>query len=239
MNAFLSASSYFGILLSLIAYIFAVWIKKKFGYAFLNPLLVAIIITVAAVLLLNVDYEVYNSSAKYLSFLLTPATVCLAVPLYEQFDKLKENAAAILIGIFSGVLTSIASIFAMSKLFGLSRSEFVTFLPKSITTAIDHGGGDHRDRRSGQHHLRRDTEALQDRRSDRQRSSHRYLEPCDRYIEGHRDRRSGRSDLFPVDRGRRDHDGPSFQPLCRTVLILNTSFRYEGNDKKTRLSDGS
>ncbi|MBQ1482898.1 MAG: LrgB family protein [Erysipelotrichaceae bacterium] len=136
MNAFLSASSYFGILLSLIAYIFAVWIKKKFGYAFLNPLLVAIIITVAAVLLLNVDYEVYNSSAKYLSFLLTPATVCLAVPLYEQFDKLKENAAAILIGIFSGVLTSIASIFAMSKLFGLSRSEFVTFLPKSITTAI-------------------------------------------------------------------------------------------------------
>ncbi len=136
MNAFLSASSYFGILLSLIAYILAVWIKKKFGYAFLNPLLVAIIITVAGVLLLNVDYEVYNSSAKYLSFLLTPATVCLAVPLYEQFDKLKENAAAILIGIFSGVLTSIASIFAMSKLFGLSKSEFVTFLPKSITTAI-------------------------------------------------------------------------------------------------------
>ncbi|MCR4633513.1 MAG: LrgB family protein [Erysipelotrichaceae bacterium] len=136
MNAFLSVSSYFGILLSLIAYIIAVWIKKKFGYAFLNPLLVAIIITVAGVLLMNVDYEVYNSSAKYLSFLLTPATVCLAVPLYEQFDKLKENAAAILIGIFSGVLTSIASIFAMSKLFGLSKSEFVTFLPKSITTAI-------------------------------------------------------------------------------------------------------
>ena len=136
MNGFLSASSYFGILLSLIAYLIAEWIRKKFGYAFLNPLLVAIIITVAAVLLLNVDYEVYNSSARYLSFLLTPATVCLAVPLYEQFDKLKENAAAILAGIFSGVLTSIASIFAMSKLFGFTKEEFVTFLPKSITTAI-------------------------------------------------------------------------------------------------------
>ncbi|MBQ6216572.1 MAG: LrgB family protein [Erysipelotrichaceae bacterium] len=136
MNGFLSASSYFGILVSLIAYLIAVWIRKKFGYAFLNPLLVAIIITVAAVLLLNVDYEVYNSSARYLSFLLTPATVCLAVPLYEQFDKLKENAAAILAGIFSGVLTSIASIFAMSKLFGFTKEEFVTFLPKSITTAI-------------------------------------------------------------------------------------------------------
>ena len=136
MNGFLSASSYFGILLSLIAYLIAAWIRKKFGYAFLNPLLVAIIITVAAVLLLNVDYEIYNSSARYLSFLLTPATVCLAVPLYEQFDKLKENAAAILAGIFSGVLTSIASIFAMSKLFGFTKEEFVTFLPKSITTAI-------------------------------------------------------------------------------------------------------
>ena len=82
MKEFLSTSSYFGILLSLAAYIIAVFIKKKFKYAFLNPLLVAIIITVAVVLLLNVEYEAYNSSAKYLSYLLTPATVCLAVPLY-------------------------------------------------------------------------------------------------------------------------------------------------------------
>ncbi len=136
MKEFLSTSSYFGILLSLAAYIIAVFIKKKFKYAFLNPLLVAIIITVAVVLLLNVEYEAYNSSAKYLSYLLTPATVCLAVPLYEQFDKLKENAVAILLGIFSGVLTSIVSIFLFSKLFRFTQSEFVTFLPKSITTAI-------------------------------------------------------------------------------------------------------
>lgn len=136
MKEFLSSSSYFGILLSLIAYLIAVILKKKFGYAFLNPLLVAIIITLLFVVVLKVDYASYNSSARYLSFLLTPATICLAVPLYEQFDKLKKNATAILIGIFSGVAASVLSIFAMSKLLGFSREEFVTFLPKSITTAI-------------------------------------------------------------------------------------------------------
>ncbi len=136
MKEFLSSSSYFGILLSLIAYLIAVMLKKKFGYAFLNPLLVAIIITLLFVVVLKVDYASYNSSARYLSFLLTPATICLAVPLYEQFDKLKKNATAILIGIFSGVAASVLSIFAMAKLLGFSKEEFVTFLPKSITTAI-------------------------------------------------------------------------------------------------------
>ncbi|MBQ1509258.1 MAG: LrgB family protein, partial [Erysipelotrichaceae bacterium] len=136
MKEFLSSSSFFGITLSLLAYLIAVALKKRFKSPLLNPLLVAIIITVAAVLLLNVDYEAYNSSAKYLSFLLTPATICLAVPLYEQFDKLKANAAAIITGILSGVLTSILSIFLLSKLFRFSKAEFVTFLPKSITTAI-------------------------------------------------------------------------------------------------------
>jgi predicted murein hydrolase (TIGR00659 family) len=136
MKEFLSSSSYFGVLLSLIAYLIAVILKWKSGYSFLNPLLVAIIITLLFVLLLKVDYAVYNSSARYLSFLLTPATICLAVPLYLRFDKLKRNAPAILIGVFSGVVTSALSIFVMAKLFRFSKEEFVTFLPKSITTAI-------------------------------------------------------------------------------------------------------
>ena len=136
MKEFLSSSSFFGIALSLTAYIVALALKKRIRSSLFNPLLVAIVMTMAVVLLLNVDYETYNSSAKYLSFLLTPATICLALPLYEQIDKLKQNAAAIFAGIFSGVLASIGSIFLLSKLFGFSKAEFVTFLPKSITTAI-------------------------------------------------------------------------------------------------------
>lgn len=136
MREFFASSSYFGICLSIAAYLLAVWLKKKVGSSFFNPLLVSIIITIGTVLFFKVDYADYNSSAKYLSFLLTPATICLAVPLYEQLDKLKSNFVAIMAGIFSGVLTSISSIFLMCKIFSFSKEEFVTFLPKSITTAI-------------------------------------------------------------------------------------------------------
>ncbi|MBR5342083.1 MAG: LrgB family protein [Erysipelotrichaceae bacterium] len=136
MKEFLSSSSYFGIFLSIFAYLIAVAFKKKIKSGLYNPLLVAIVLTITIVLLCGMDYSTYNSSARYLSFLLTPATICLAVPLYEQLDKLKANYKAILIGIFSGVITSIGSIFLMSKVFGFTKKEFVTFLPKSITTAI-------------------------------------------------------------------------------------------------------
>ena len=85
------------------------------------------------------DYPTYEAGAKYVSYLLTPATVCLAVPLYEQFQLLKKNAKAVLLGIFSGVLTSLGSIFLLSRLFRLDHATYVTLLPKSITTAIGVG----------------------------------------------------------------------------------------------------
>ena len=80
--------------------------------------------------------------AKYLSYLLTPATVALAIPLYQQITLLKKNGLAIFLGIFSGVLSSLLSILAMSYMFGLSHREYVTLLPKSITTAIGIGVAD-------------------------------------------------------------------------------------------------
>ena len=136
MSEFFASSSFFGILLTLAAYIIAMAIKKRFKASFLNPLLIAIVLCVGVILLLHVDYDVYNASAKYLSFLLTPATITLAIPLYEQIDKLKANLPAIMIGVLSGVLTSSLTIFLLSKLFSFSKAEFVTFFPKSITTAI-------------------------------------------------------------------------------------------------------
>ena len=90
-------------------------------------------------LIFRVDYDSYYNGAQYLSYLLTPATVCLAVPLYEQITLLKKHFKAILGGILSGVLTSLVSILAMSAVFGLSHEEYVTLLPKSITTAIGMG----------------------------------------------------------------------------------------------------
>lgn len=139
LNELFLNSVYLGVTISLISYEIGVLLKKKFKSALFNPLLIAIILVIGFLLIFKIDYESYQASAKYLSYLLTPATVSLAIPLYEQIEELKANFKAIMIAIFSGVLTSLISIFLLAKLFNLSHQEYVTLLPKSITTAIGLG----------------------------------------------------------------------------------------------------
>lgn len=139
MKEILCNSAYFGVTVSLIGYGAGIMLKKKFKYAFLNPLLISIIFVIGVVLLCGVDYESYENSAQYLSYLLTPATVCLAVPLYQQMALLKKNLAAVGCGILAGVLASLASVLLLAFLFGLEHDVYVTLLPKSITTAIGMG----------------------------------------------------------------------------------------------------
>ncbi len=139
MKAFFTDSVYFGVVLSLAAYEIGRLLQRRFRLALFNPLLISIILTISAICLLGVDYDSYYSGAKYISYLLTPATVCLAVPLYEQMALLKRNIKALTAGIVSGVLASLISILVLSKLFSLSHTQYVTLLPKSITTAIGMG----------------------------------------------------------------------------------------------------
>jgi len=139
MNDLFLNSATMGVVLSFFAYEVGILIKNKMKKAVFNPLLISIMIVIAVLLIFDVDYDTYNQSAKYISYLLTPATVSLAIPLYRQLDLLKKNFVAIAIGILSGVLTSLISILGMSVLFGLTHEEYVTLLPKSITTAIGMG----------------------------------------------------------------------------------------------------
>ena len=139
MNEWMISSATIGVVLSLASYGLGICLKKKTGLAIMNPLLISIILCILVLKVFRIDYDSYNKSAQYLSYLLTPATVALAVPLYRQLNVLKDNLKAILIGILSGVLASMGSILAMSILFGLSHEEYVTLLPKSITTAIGMG----------------------------------------------------------------------------------------------------
>ena len=139
MKEILCNSAYFGVTVSLIGYGAGIMLKKKFKYAFLNPLLISIIFVIGVVMLCGVDYESYENSAQYLSYLLTPATVCLAVPLYQQMTLLKKNLAAVACGILAGVMASLGSVLLLAFLFGLEHDVYVTLLPKSITTAIGMG----------------------------------------------------------------------------------------------------
>lgn len=135
----LANSLFFGMFLSVIAYEAGLLIKKKWKLAILNPLLISILLVMLVLILTGVDYETYNEGAKYLSYLLTPATVCLAIPLYRELEQLKNNFKAILIGITAGVLASLFSVLFLSLLFGFTHEQYVTLLPKSITTAIGMG----------------------------------------------------------------------------------------------------
>lgn len=139
MTDFFENSVFFGVIISLVSYGIGVLLKKKFKSPLLNPLLISIIITIAVLLILGIDYSKYYEGAKYISYLLTPATVCLAIPLYEQVELLKHNFRAIITGIVSGVVTSLCTILALAIVFRFSHEEYVTFLPKSITTAIGMG----------------------------------------------------------------------------------------------------
>ncbi|HIX77326.1 MAG TPA: LrgB family protein [Candidatus Fusicatenibacter merdavium] len=139
MSELLGDSLFFGVVVSVLAYQVGMVIKKKWKLALFNPLLISIVLVMAVLLIFHVDYETYNEGAKYLSYLLTPATVCLAIPLYEQLEQLKKNIKAIAAGIVSGVLTSLFSVLVLALAFGLTHEEYVTLLPKSITTAIGMG----------------------------------------------------------------------------------------------------
>ena len=139
MKELLTESVYFGVTISIVGYGIGLFLKKKLKWGILNPLLISILFVAGFLLLFDIDYDTYNETAKYLSYLLTPATVALAIPLYQQITLLKKNGLAIFLGIFSGVLSSLLSILAMSYIFGLSHKEYVTLLPKSITTAIGIG----------------------------------------------------------------------------------------------------
>lgn len=101
--------------------------------------MISIALIIVFLLVFHIDYNVYESGAQYLSYFLTPATVALAVPLYEQIEPLKKNWKAIVAGILSGALTSALCVLAVALLFQLDHKQYVTLLPKSITTAIGMG----------------------------------------------------------------------------------------------------
>lgn len=132
MNAIIN-SPLFGIFLTLVAFEAGVFVSKKFKYSFLNPLLIGNILIVGFLLITGISLESYNVGGDYISVMLSPATVVLAIPLYRQISKLRQFWKPILAGIFAGSLTSIACVILFSKLLGLSNTLMLSLLPKSVT----------------------------------------------------------------------------------------------------------
>ena len=136
MTEFLTTSTFFGVFLSLITYHIGIFVRKKTGLTFLTPLVTATVIVIVVLVLTGIDYETYKASTSVLTYFLTPATVCLAIPLYQKLEILKKNFVAVILGILSGVLVSALTILVFCILFKFDHIAYVSLLPKSITTAI-------------------------------------------------------------------------------------------------------
>lgn len=139
MDDFLLSSTWFGFLLSVGTFFLAWAVNRRCGRERLNPLLFSTVVCGLVILLSGMDYELYYQGAQYLDVLLTPATICLAIPLYRQFELLKKNIPAVAAGCVAGVLAHMLGCLLMLFLFSLESPEFITLLPKSITTAIGKG----------------------------------------------------------------------------------------------------
>ncbi len=139
MKELLTESVYFGVVLTLVCYQIGLAVKRRVRFPLANPLLVGAVLIIGVLVALDLEYETYHTSVRPISFLLTPATVCLAIPLYRQLSLLKKYPLAIIGGVLSGVLTAMVSIYFLSFAFGLTHEQYVSILPKSITTAIGMG----------------------------------------------------------------------------------------------------
>ena len=136
MIEFLTGSSFFAIALTLLIWRLANWLQKKTGSVLLHPILVSVAAIILILLASGIPNTAYQNSMKPFSWLMTPATVCLAVPLYEQVKVLKQNLGAIILGVVCGTLASLLCVGGLCLLFRLDHTMTVSLLPKSVTSAI-------------------------------------------------------------------------------------------------------
>lgn len=126
----------FGIIVSIVAYEIGLSIYRKTKLPIFNPLLIAIIIVIGFLLAFDIDLETYNLGGDFISVFLTPATVILAVPLYNKLEILKKSYKEILIAIALGSTASVISVLLLAKLFNVNESLLLSLIPKSITTPV-------------------------------------------------------------------------------------------------------
>ena len=129
-------SPMFGILISIAAYEIGLFIYRRVKLPIFNPLLISIVLVIVIIKTFSIELESYNVGGKFISFFLAPATVILAVPLYNRLDILKKNLKEILIGITSGALTSVVSVVFLSRILKIDEVIKLSLVPKSITTPV-------------------------------------------------------------------------------------------------------
>jgi len=137
---YLSASPLLFLTLTLAAFQAGSWVYERSGHKpFLNPVMTAVILLVAILTLTQTPYPTYFEGAQFVHFLLGPATVALAIPLYRQFDRVRRSALALVVSLISGSLTAIGTAVGLGWLLGASRETLLSLAPKSVTAPVAMG----------------------------------------------------------------------------------------------------
>lgn len=126
----------FPVALTFGAFQIGLWCQKKWKNPLCNPILIAAVLIIGFLLATGYSNEAYQKGTAVYQWLLTPATVCLALPLYRQLKILGKNLWAILAGVTAGTITSLLCVFFLAKIFSLDRTLLISLLPKSVTTAM-------------------------------------------------------------------------------------------------------
>ena len=129
MNDLFTTSAYFSIALTLVCFAVAEMIQRKWKQPLLNPILIAAAMVIVVLHVLKIPNAVYQEGCRILSWLLTPATICLSISFYEQFQKLKKHLLAITVGVIAGSVSSIGTVWGLCRLFQLDSAVTASLLP--------------------------------------------------------------------------------------------------------------
>jgi len=135
MDNILSASA-FPVVLTITAFYIGQLCQRKWKLPLFNPTLIGMILVVAFIAVSRMDIGRYKSAMTCLSWLMTPATISLAIPMYEQFQVLKKNMGAIAAGVAAGTVTCLLILVGGGLLLHFDRGLIISLMPKSVTTAI-------------------------------------------------------------------------------------------------------
>ncbi|WP_199883708.1 LrgB family protein [Anaerosinus massiliensis] len=124
------------IALCITAYQIGLYIHRKTKIQVLNPLFIAIVLIIAVLQTFHISLETFNKGGSIINMLLCPATIMLAIPMYNQRKTIKKNIVPIAIGTVVGSIVSMSSIYILCKLAGISDQIAMSMLPKSTTTPI-------------------------------------------------------------------------------------------------------
>lgn len=129
-------NKYFLLAFTFVAFLGAQLLQRRTGIAWLNPILVSIVVIMSFLMVSGIDYDTYSAGGEMIDFWLKPAVVALGVPLYRQLESIKRQLLPLLCAEFAGCVAGIVSVVLLARFLGATNDVVLSLASKSVTTPI-------------------------------------------------------------------------------------------------------